>query len=82
MMQTSAASWRIAEAFRTLIPRLAWAGAGAPRGEDRLNATGHRGELLGAPNWVAVLDGEPEDVEVFYWDQAPILEAHAAMASE
>jgi len=43
----------------------------------RLVATGREVDFL-VTEWVTIRDGKVADVEVFYWDQAPILEAAAA----
>ncbi|KHF43101.1 nuclear transport factor 2 family protein [Saccharomonospora viridis] len=43
-------------------------------GPARLKVTGKEVDFL-VTEWMTVRDGKVADVEVFYWDQAPLLEA-------
>jgi ketosteroid isomerase-like protein len=63
--------------FRGVTPELA---LGRFEARARLTATGREVDFL-VTEWVTVRDGKVADVEVFYWDQAPILEAAAVGAS-
>ena len=46
----------------------------------RLKPTGHEMDLV-VTEWVTLRDGKVQDVEVFYWDQAPVFDARAAHAA-
>lgn len=62
--------------FRGVTPELA---LGRFEARARLVATGREVDFL-VTEWVTIRDGKVADVEVFYWDQAPILEAAAVQA--
>jgi ketosteroid isomerase-like protein len=62
--------------FHGVTPELA---LGRFEGRAKLTATGREVTFL-VTEWVTVIDGKVKDIEVFYWDQAPIFQAHAPSA--
>jgi len=78
LMEDVGGVWEFLEplrtSFRGVSPELA---LGRFEARARLTATGRELNFL-VTEWVTLRDGKVADVEVFYFDQAPILEVAAA----